>query len=116
MFFFHSPISNQYKTEFEIYVSSFASNALVFDGVVYFCDNVRDLVLAAIGSFRVWIAWMVGGIVEYMLDLVHFAIDSWSPLELTATWVFFGIVNVFCCTTPLEVMSLLFLGHLWKWV
>ena len=43
-----------------------------------------------------------------MLDLVRLEIGSWSPLELTATWVFFGIVNEFCCTTPLEFMALLF--------
>ena len=43
-----------------------------------------------------------------MLDLVRLAIGSLSPLELTATCVFFGIVNEFCCTTPLEFMALLF--------
>ena len=89
-------------------MSSCASNALECDEVVYFCDNVRDLVLAEIGSFRVWMAWMVGGLVEYMLDMVSLAIGSWSPLELTATWVFFGIVSELCCTTPLKVMSLFF--------
>ena len=89
-------------------MSSCAASAIEFDGLVYFCDNVRNLVLASIGSFRVWIAWMVSGLVEYMLDLVRLAIGSWSPLELTATWVFFGIVSDFCCTTPLEVMALFF--------
>ena len=58
-------------------MSSCAVNALDCDGVVYFCDNVRDLVLAAIGSFRVWIAWMVGGLAGYMLDLVRLEIGSW---------------------------------------
>ena len=43
-----------------------------------------------------------------MLDLVSLAIGSWSPLELTATWVCFGIVNEFCYTKPLEFMALLF--------
>ena len=88
MFFFHSPISNQYKTEFAIYVSSCDANILECDGVVYFCDNLRDLVLVAIGSFRVCIAWMVGGLVEYMLYMIRLAIGSYSPLELTSTWVF----------------------------
>ena len=43
-----------------------------------------------------------------MLDLVRLAIGSWSPLELTATWVFFGTVSGFCCNTPLEVITLFF--------
>ena len=58
-------------------MSSCTANALECDGVVYFCDNVQDLVLTEIGSFRVWIAWMVSRIVEYMLDLVRLAIGSW---------------------------------------
>ena len=65
-----------------------------------------DLVLAAIGSFRGWIAWIFGGLVEYMRDMVRLAIGSWSPLELNATWVFFGILSGFCCNTPLEVITL----------
>ena len=69
-------------------MSSCAANALECDGVVYFCENVWDLVLAAIGSFRVFVAWMVSGIFEYMLGMVSLAIGSWSPLELIATWVF----------------------------
>ena len=51
---------------------------------------------------------MVGGLVVSMLDLVRLTIGSRSPLELTATWVFVGIVSYFCCTTPLEVMALFF--------
>ena len=47
-----------------------------------------DLVLAVIGSFRVWISWIGGGLDEAMLDLVRLAIGSWSSLELTDTWVF----------------------------
>ena len=66
-----------------------------------------DHVLSAIGSFRVWINWMVSGLVESILDLVCLAILSWSPLELTATWFFF-IVSDFYCITPLEVMALFF--------
>ena len=89
-------------------MSSCASNALECDGVIYFCDNVRDLVLVAIGSFRVWIAWMVGGFAEFLLDLVHLAIGSWSPLELIATCVFFGIGSNIFCNTPLEVMAVCF--------
>ena len=97
-------------------MNSCAANDLDYDSVVQLCENVQDLVLAAIGLFRVWIAWMVGGLDAYMLDLVRFAIGSWSPLELIATWVFFGIVSNFCCTTPLEVMAVFFLSHPWKWV
>ena len=81
--------------------------------VVYFCDNVRDLVLSEIGSFRFW---MVGGIADSLLDLVRLVIGSWSPLELISTRVFFGIVSNFFCTAPLEVMDVFFLGHPWKWV
>ena len=51
---------------------------------------------------------MVGEFAESMLDLVRLPICSWSPLELIATCVFFGIVNNFCCTTPLEVMAVYF--------
>ena len=47
-----------------------------------------DLVLDAMGSFRGWIAWIVGGLVEYMRDLMRVAIGSCSPLELTDSWVF----------------------------
>ena len=54
---------------------------------------------------------MVSGLVEYMRDLVRLAIGSWSPLELITTWVFFGIVSKFFCTTNLEVMAVFFLGH-----
>ena len=85
-----------------------AANTLECNGIVYFCDNIRDLVLAVIGSFRVYIAWMVGGLVECMLGMMGLEICSSSPLGLTATWVFFGIVNDFCCTKPLEVMALFF--------
>ena len=46
------------------------------------------LAIAAIGSFRVWIAWMVGGLDVSMLDWVRLAIGSWSPLEFIDTWVF----------------------------
>ena len=62
-------------------MSSCAAKALECDGVVYFYENVRDLVLAEIGSFRVWISWIFCGLVESMLDLVRLAIGSWSPLE-----------------------------------
>ena len=67
---------------------------------------MRDLVLSAIGSFRGWFAWIFGGLVESMRDMLRLAICSWSPLELTDTWVFWGIVSGFCCTTPLEVINL----------
>ena len=72
-------------------MSSCAANALECDGVLYLFDNVHYLVLAAIGSFRVWIASMVGRLAESRLDLVRLAIGSWSPLELIATWVFFEL-------------------------
>ena len=67
-----------------------------------------DLVLASIGSFRGWISCISGGLVESMRDMMRLAIGSCSPLELTATWVFFGIVSGFCCNTPLEVIILFF--------
>ena len=75
-----------------------------------------DLVLSAIGSFMGWIPWIVSRFVEFMLDLVRLEIGSWSPLELTATWVFFGIVSGFCCNTPLEVIILFFLVQPWNLV
>ena len=53
-------------------------------------------------------ALMVGKFDASMLDLVRLAICSWSPLELIATCVFFGIVSTFCCTTALEVMAVWF--------
>ena len=65
-----------------------------------------DLVLAEFFSFRGWVAWIVIGMVESMSDLVRLAIYSWSTLELTATWVFFGIMSGFFCNTPLEVITL----------
>ena len=71
-------------------------------------DTVWDLAIFAIGSFRIWIAWMVGGFAEFMLDMVRLEIGSWSPLELISTCVFFGIGSNFCCTTPLEVMAVYF--------
>ena len=69
---------------------------------------MRDLVIVAIDSFRVWISWMVDVLSESMIDLVRLAIGSLSPLELIATCVSFGIVSNFCCTTPLEVMDVCF--------
>ena len=89
-------------------MSSFSANAIECEGVVYFCVTVRDLVSFAIGSFRVWIACMVGKFSVSMLDLVRLAIGSWSPVELIVIFVFFGIVSVFCWTTPLEVMVVWF--------
>ena len=64
-----------------------------------------DLVLAAMGSFRGWIAWIGRGLVEAMRDLVQLAMGSWSPLELTATSVFLEIVSDCCWDTPLEVIT-----------
>ena len=69
---------------------------------------MRDIFLSATGSFRVRIAWIVGGMVEFMRDLVCLAIGYWSPFELTSTWVIFGIVSGFCCIKPLENMALFF--------
>ena len=63
------------------------------------------LVLATIGSFRGWMAWIVGRLVASMHDLVRLEIGSWSPLDLTPTWVFFGIVSGLCCDIPLEVIN-----------
>ena len=39
-----------------------------------------DIVLAAIGSFRGWVAWIGRGMVETVRDLVRLAMGSWSPL------------------------------------
>ena len=86
------------------------ANDLECDRVVYFYAIVWDLVLSAIGSFRVWIYWMIGGISESILDRVRFVICFWSPLELIYTCAFFGIVSNFFCTTPLEVTAVFFLG------
>ena len=36
-----------------------------------------DLVLTEMDSFRVWIARIIGGLVESMRDLVRLAIGSW---------------------------------------
>ena len=65
-----------------------------------------DLVLTEIGSFMGWIAWIGGGLVEAMHDLVQLAIGSWSSLELTDNWVFLETVSVFCWDTPFEVVTL----------
>ena len=56
---------------------SCAANDLECEGISYFCVYVRDLVIVAIPSFRVWIAWIFGGFVEFMLDLVCLEIGSW---------------------------------------
>ena len=69
------------KTEFATCVSSCCSNTFECYGVVYFCDNVFYLAIAAIGSFRVWIAWMVDGITESILDLVRLAIARYHTLS-----------------------------------
>ena len=61
---------------------------------------MQDIVLVAMGSFRFWIAWMVDGLAESMLDLVRLAIGSWSPLGVISNCVFLGILSNFCCTTP----------------
>ena len=46
-----------------------------------------DLVIASIGSFRGWIAWIFGGLIKSMCDLVDLAIGSSSPLESTSKGV-----------------------------
>ena len=58
------------------------------------------------GSFRGWIVWIGRGLVEAMRDLVQLTMGSWSPLELTATWVFLEIVSECCWDTTLEVITL----------
>ena len=69
-----------------------AASARECDGVVYFCENVRDIVLAAMGSFLGWIPCMFDCCVDLMFVLVRLAIGSWTPLELAGTEVFLGIV------------------------
>ena len=66
---------------------------------------MRYLVLAAIGSLRVWIAWMVGGLDESMLDMVPFDDRLLFTLGVDCYLGVFEIVNNFCGTTPLEVMA-----------
>ena len=59
-----------------------------------------DLVRAATGSSRGWIALRGGSLGEVATpDLVQVAIGSWSPLEFTYT-----------------CRSLEITGHPWKWV
>ena len=55
--------------------------------------NVLDIVLANIGSFMGWIAWIGGGLVEAMYHLVLLSISSWSSLESTDTWVFLEVMS-----------------------
>ena len=76
------------------------------DGVVYFCANVRDFVLGAMGSFLGWIYCMFDFYVDLMFDLVRLEIGSWPPLELAGTWVILGIVIGCWCNTPLEFITL----------
>ena len=89
------------KTACDTCASSCAASARECDGVVYFCANVRDLVLAEMGSFLGWIYCIFDCCVDLMFDLVRLAIGSWSPLDLAGTWVFLGIVIGCWCTTPL---------------
>ena len=84
------------------------ANALECEGVLYFCVNVWDLVLFAIGSFRFWISWMVRNFAVNMVDMVRLAIGSWSSDELIFTCLFFGVFSTFCCTAPLKVMVMWF--------
>ena len=44
-----------YNTELATWVRSCVASALECEGIVYFCVNVRDLVLFAIGSLVFWI-------------------------------------------------------------
>ena len=67
---------------------------------------MRDLVIAAMGSFIGWISCMFDGGVDLMFDLVRLAIGSRSPLELAGTWLFLGIVIGCLCNTPLEFITL----------
>ena len=76
--------------------------------MVYLCFNLLDIVLAAIGLFRVWIAWMVRKFAEFMLDLVRLEIGYWSPLVLIDNWVFLGILSNFCCTKPMKNITVFF--------
>ena len=55
---------------------SCVANALECDGVVYFCVNVRDLVLFAIGPLEFWIVCVGRKFDVSMRDLVRLAIGS----------------------------------------
>ena len=57
-------------------MKSCAANALECEGVLYFCVNVWDLVLFAIGSFRFWISWIDRKFAVSMMDLVRLVIGS----------------------------------------
>ena len=57
-------------------------------------------------SFRGWIVWIGRGLGEAMHDLVLLVMGSWSPLELTTTWVFLEIVSGCFGDTPLELITL----------
>ena len=64
-----------------------------------------DLVLAATGSSRGWIALKGGSLEEEEIrDILQAAIGSWSPLYMTANCLFLEITGV-CC-----------LRHPWKWL
>ena len=90
------------KTACATCARSCADSARECDEVVYFCANVRDLVLAAMGSFLGWISCIFDCCVELMFDLVVLAIGYWSPLELAGTGVFLGIVIDGWCTTSVD--------------
>ena len=67
---------------------------------------MRDLVLAAMGSFFGWISCMSDCCVDFLFNLVRLEIGSWSPLELAGTMVFLGIVIGCWCNTYLEFITL----------
>ena len=89
-------------------MSSCAANDLECDGVVYFCDNVWGIVLATIGSFRVWIACMVSVHVEYMFDLVCLANMLLVTLGVDCYLDVSVIVSDFFCIAPLVFVALFF--------
>ena len=94
------------KTACDTCARSCSASAHECDGIVYFFMNVRDFVLAAMGSFSGWIYCMFDCYVDLMFDLVLFPIGSWLPLEVAGTWVFLGMVIGCWCNTTLEFINL----------
>ena len=66
-----------------------------------------DLVRAATGSTRGWIALKCGSLAEEAIrDLVRADMGSCSPLDLAATWIFLEIISVCCWDSPLQVVTM----------
>ena len=65
-----------YNTELATWLRSCVTRYLECEGVVYFCVNVWDLVLFAIGSLVFWIVLVGCKFAVSLLDLVRLALGS----------------------------------------